>query len=151
MAYSADQVQALAPDTSSAANGRKLANSRHWRGLGRNDDAVWGECQGSAVYQVRAELASMAIKCTCPSHKFPCKHGLALLLLALDADAVPEAEPPEWVVTWLTKRAAPEHPRPTRTDPSPSAGVAAAPTKEQLRRIEKREALIAQGLSALDL
>lgn len=151
MAYTADQILALAPDSGSAANGRKLANLRHWRALGRSDAAVWGECQGSAVYQVRAELASMAVKCTCPSHKFPCKHGLALLLLAVDPGAVPEAEPPEWVASWLAKRAAPERTSPTKAEKSPEAEAAAGPTKDQARRIAKREALIAQGLTALDL
>lgn len=155
MAYTADQVLALAPDAGSAANGRKLANARHWKALGRSDAAIWGECQGSAVYQVRAELASMAVKCTCPSHKFPCKHGLALLLLAVDPGAVPEAEPPEWVASWLAKRAATDHAKPTMpakaATSSDGDAAATGPTKDQLRRIEKREALVAQGLVALDL
>lgn len=151
MAYTADQVLALAPDSGSAANGRTLANAHHWRALGRSDAAVWGECQGSAVYQVRAELASMAVKCTCPSHKFPCKHGLALLLLAADPGAMPQAEPPEWVASWLAKRAAPDHAKPAKAPTPSGAGTPTAPTKDQQRRIEKREALIAQGLAALDL
>lgn len=151
MGYTPDQVLALAPDGGSAANGRKLANARHWSGLGRSAAAVWGECQGSATYQVRAELASMAVKCTCPSHKFPCKHGLALLLLALDPGVVPEAEPPEWVASWLAKRATPDHARPAKAATPTESGAAPEPTKDQSRRIAKREALIAQGLAALDL
>ena len=151
MAYTADQVLALAPDSGSAANGRKLANARHWKALGRSEAAVWGECQGSAVYQVRAELASMAVKCTCPSHKFPCKHGLALLLLAVDPGAVPVAEPPDWVASWLAKRAAPDHAKPAKAETTAGVDTPTGPTKEQQRRIEKREALIAQGIAALDL
>ena len=31
--------------------------------------------------QVQVALAELASKCSCPSRKFPCKHGLALLLM----------------------------------------------------------------------
>ena len=92
MHLSSEQVLALAPDAGSAAAGKKLANTRHWRNLGQNAEAAWGECQGSALYQVRVELATFAVKCTCPSHKFPCKHGLGLLLLATNATDVPTAD-----------------------------------------------------------
>lgn len=147
MRYTAEQVLALAPDAGSAANGRKLAAARHWRNLGQSDEAVWGECQGSALYQVRAELATFGVKCTCPSHKFPCKHGLALLLLAIDAKAVPQAEPPEWVASWLAKRATASEVKHEKA--AKAAGE--APSKDQEKRIAKREALVASGLDALDL
>src|SRR6188768_2447043 len=72
------QIDALAPDPAAAAAGRKLASPATWSGLGRDDAAFWGECQGSAVYRVVFERASLAYKCTCPSFKRPCKHALAL-------------------------------------------------------------------------
>ena len=39
--------------------------------------------QGSAAspYQTGIDLSEPAFQCTCPSHKFPCKHGLGLFLL----------------------------------------------------------------------
>ena len=149
MHLSSDQVLALAPDTSSAAAGKKLANTRHWRNLGQNAEAAWGECQGSALYQVRVELATFAVKCTCPSHKFPCKHGLGLLLLATNAADVPTAEPPDWVAQWLSRRAtsaASAH-KPDQQEKAASP----ATTGQQIRRAQKREALVLRGLDTLDL
>src|SRR6185503_11498972 len=62
-----EQVLALAPDASAAAAGRKLATAKPWRMLGQNARALWGECQGSAVYQVRVDRNDMVAKCSCPS------------------------------------------------------------------------------------
>src|SRR6266436_8524832 len=101
----ADQVTSMAPDASSTAAGKKLANTKHWQQIGQNSDALWGECQGSALYQVRIALPMLTIQCSCPSRKQPCKHGLGLLLLAANTPkAVPVSEPPEWITTWLSKR-----------------------------------------------
>jgi hypothetical protein len=149
---SSEQVLALAPDSSSAAAGKKLANTRHWKNLGQNTEAVWGECQGSALYQVRADTVTFTVKCTCPSHKFPCKHGIGLLLLATDAGNVPSADPPDWVTEWLSRRKATaarkaeEHEKPVK--PETSAGP--VPTEQQ-KRIQKRESLVLKGLDSLDL
>jgi len=73
----------LAPDESSAKAARGLARPQRWSELGSTDSLVWGKCLGSAKlpYQVTVELNGPAFKCTCPSRKFPCKHGLALLML----------------------------------------------------------------------
>lgn len=147
MQLTSDSVLALAPDASSAAAGKKLANSRHWQGLGLSAEAVWGECQGSALYQVRVELATYAAKCTCPSHKFPCKHTLGLLLLAATTHDVPQGEPPVWVSEWLAKRAAVHTSTANTERPKASAESAA---RAQARRAEKREALVALGLDSLD-
>ncbi|MGO8951500.1 MAG: SWIM zinc finger family protein [Ktedonobacterales bacterium] len=147
MLLSSDQVLALAPDTTSAAAGKKLANVRYWRNLGQSPLAAWGECQGSALYQVRVELATFAVKCTCPSHKFPCKHGLGLLLLATDAKIVPSSEPPEWVMEWLSKRAATTH----KSEKQPPESRSVTPKQDQRKRVQKREALVSQGLNTLDL
>jgi hypothetical protein len=141
------QVLALAPDASSAANGKKEADVRRWRNLGQSPEAAWGECQGSALYQVRVDLGTLSVKCTCPSHKFPCKHGLGLMLLALDPKSVPTAEPPQWVAEWLAKRAAANEQKQEKV----ARTATEEPTKEQLKRQEKREALVLQGLDSLDL
>lgn len=148
MQLTSDQVLALAPDSGSAANGKKLANPRHWRNLGQSDAAIWGECQGSALYQVRVELATFAVKCSCPSHKFPCKHGLGLLLLATDPGTVPVAEPPEWVSAWLARRSVTVEKKASTPEKKPHDASSAV---VQSRRLAKRESLIAQGLDSLDL
>src|SRR5919107_2222895 len=82
---SVEGIAALAPDPKVAAAGRKLGVPRSWDSPGRADGALWGECKGSAVYQVRVDLSDLAVKCSCPSRKQPCKHAIGLLFLSLGA------------------------------------------------------------------
>lgn len=106
-AYTPEQVLELAPDSSSAKSGRELAVEKKWQNLGASDRALWGECQGSGTkpYQTRVDLSGPAFKCSCPSRKFPCKHGLALFLLALQkAELFLQSEAPGWVSEWLASR-----------------------------------------------
>ena len=146
MNLTADQVLALAPDASSASAGKKLGNPKSWQGLGQNAEAVWGECQGSALYQVRVDLQDMSVRCSCPSRKFPCKHGLGLMLLAASTPAaIPQATPPEWVSEWLAKRASDATKRETRTKAVEVDPVA------QAKRADKRLAQVAKGVEGLDL
>jgi hypothetical protein len=105
--WTTEQVLALAPDSGSAAAGRGLATTRTWGALGRSERAAWGECQGSGAkpYQTRIDLEGPAFLCSCPSRKFPCKHALGLLLLLVgEPAAVPDSEPPGWVMEWLATR-----------------------------------------------
>jgi hypothetical protein len=102
-----DQILSLAPDDSSAKAAKGLLAPAKWPTLGSNDAAIWGECQGSGSkpYQVSIDLAGPTFKCTCPSRKFPCKHGLAVYLLrAQKADAFTAHDPPPWVAEWLASR-----------------------------------------------
>lgn len=144
-----DQVLALAPDASAASAGKKLGSTKFWKNLGQNAQALWGECQGSALYQIKVDLTTLTSQCSCPSRKLPCKHSLGLLYIAAtEVTAFPVGEPPEWVAIWLTKRLASSM-RKTAKDssPSPSESSQAA----QAKRVEKRQALIARGLDSLDL
>lgn len=77
------QVEQFAPDDKSVKAALKLARPGPWSETGSTDTLVWGKCQGSGKtpYQVSVDLTGPAVKCTCPSRKFPCKHGVALLLL----------------------------------------------------------------------
>jgi hypothetical protein len=140
-------VQGMAPDAGAAANGRKLAAARHWKNLGRDERALWGECQGSALYQVRVDLADCATACTCPSRKFPCKHALGLLFLAAgSAGELAEGPAPEWVDAWLSKRAASAQAKETR-----AAAPAKPPdAKQQAARAARREARVDEGLDVLE-
>ncbi len=107
MNLSVDQVLALAPDASSAKAGRGLAGPAPWSRLGRDERAVWGECQGSGKlpYQTQVDQTGPAFHCSCPSRKFPCKHGLGLLLLLAEQPArFQDGAPPEWVTKWLAMR-----------------------------------------------
>lgn len=151
--YTADQALALASDEQVKRDGRKHATARFWKNQGRSAEALWGECQGSALYQVRVELATLAAKCSCPSRKQPCKHVVGLLLLALEEKALPEGEPPAWVGDWLAKRAAAAaaEAAPKKQEKAEAQKTDAGPSAEQVKRAQRREALVAQGLETLDL
>lgn len=136
-----DQILAAAPDAQVAAAGKKLADAKHWRNVGADDDALWGECQGSALYQVRVSLATLAAKCTCPSRKFPCKHAVGLLLMHAQNPAARAARP-EWVASWLAMR----------TETAERKTAKAAPDPEgQAKRAAQRHERVLEGLEALDL
>ncbi len=105
--WTTEQVLALAPDAASAKNGRGLAIRQKWVSLGCQQAVIWGECQGSGKnpYRTQIDLSEPAFRCSCPSRKFPCKHGLGLfLLLAEQPGEITAAEPPAWVSEWLTSR-----------------------------------------------
>jgi len=105
--WSRAQVLELAPDAGSAKAGQGLARAAAWRTLGCTDQALWGEIQGSGKnpYQVRIDLSEPAFKCSCPSRKFPCKHGIGLLLIFADQPgAFTAGDAPDWVTDWLERR-----------------------------------------------
>jgi hypothetical protein len=139
-------VAALAPDARVAAAGRKLGAPRSWESPGRSDDALWGECRGSAVYQVRVDLSDLAVKCSCPSRKHPCKHGIGLLFLHLETP-LPTAPAPDWVTDWLARRAASARAR--NSDGKREEAVPDPEARE--KRARKRLSRVAAGLEALDL
>lgn len=102
--FNRDQVIAAAPDSDSVKKAEKLAKPDKWKIVAENEQALWGEIQGSGLYQVAIDLEQLAFKCSCPSYKKPCKHGLALALLKAHAYEITKTTPPEWVTTWLNKR-----------------------------------------------
>jgi len=107
MTLTIEGVLALAPDDASVRAARGLASPAKWPVLGANDEAVWGECQGSGSkpYQTQVDLSGPAFRCTCPSRKFPCKHGLALLIIqAESSDLFRTTASPAWVTEWLASR-----------------------------------------------
>ncbi|WP_459709088.1 SWIM zinc finger family protein [Actinophytocola sp. KF-1] len=139
--WTVERVLALAPDTGSAKAARGLANPRTWSDLGSNSSLVWGKCQGSArsPYQVTVDLNEPAFRCTCPSRKFPCKHGLALLLLWAANDGVvadlETAEP--FAADWAAERAARATTSAATKTPDPEA---------QAKRQAERESLMSAGI-----
>jgi len=109
MHYTRDQVLKLAPDDASAKAGQQLATNAKWVTKNINSRALWGDCQGSGKtpYKTIIDLENIAFKCSCPSRKFPCKHGLGLMLFyTQDPSAFnTTAELPAHVAEWLDKRA----------------------------------------------
>lgn len=107
MQLSMEGVVALAPDEASAKAARGLTSASKWPLLGASEAAAWGECQGSGSkpYQTQVDFNGPAFRCSCPSRKFPCKHGLALLMMrAQDASLFKAADAPAWVSEWLASR-----------------------------------------------
>ena len=147
--WTPESVLALAPDDSSAKAGQGLASARKWSALGRSPAALWGEIKGSGAqpYQTRIDLSEPAFKCSCPSRKFPCKHGLGLLLIfAKEPAAFQSSEPPDWVADWLSTR----EKRTEKRAEKAAAETAAPPDPEaQAKRVAQREARVADGLAQL--
>lgn len=108
MTLTMEGVLALAPDDASAKAARGLTAPGKWPLLGADGHVAWGECQGSGSkpYQTQADLTGPVFRCSCPSRKFPCKHGLALLLIRAQSPDLFKADaPPAWVAEWLASRA----------------------------------------------
>lgn len=151
--WTADQVAAMAPDPASAKAGQGLASTRKWVLLARDARALWGECQGSGSrpYQVIVDAAEPAFRCSCPSRKFPCKHGLGLLLLyAAQPTVVTEAEAePRWVSDWLAMREAKAEKK-TEKATAPPAPERAPDPAAQAKRAAQREERVRAGLDDLE-
>jgi hypothetical protein len=151
--WSPEQIMALAPDASSQKAARGLASPGRWTGTGWQPDgeppSIWGLCAGSGAkpYQTVVDLAEPAYRCSCPSRKFPCKHGLGLLLV-WSAGGLAEAEPPDWVAEWHAGRAKRKATRAEAAEVTPEKAeqrrVAAAKTAA------KRADRVAGGLSELE-
>ena len=149
--WTEQQVAQLAPDAASVAAARKLAKPGPWFDTGSTDALVWGKCQGSGAtpYQVSVDLTGPAFKCSCPSRKFPCKHGLALLLLWVGGDgSVADAETPaDFADDWAKQRQG-------RSAGSPAAAAKPSqPVDPALRakRVAQRQATMTAGLSDFGL
>ncbi len=109
ISWTTQHVAALAPDAASLKAGEKLGLPTKWQTLGRADSLLWGEIKGSGKnpYQTSIALEEPAFKCSCPSRKFPCKHGIALaLVFAASPTTFTPGEPLAWVQEWLDKRGA---------------------------------------------
>jgi hypothetical protein len=109
MMISQGAIEAAAPDQASlkAALGLQAASKWSDRQASADGVLVWGACQGSGAnpYRVVVDLSDLGTKCTCPSRKFPCKHGLALMLLRQRGPGdFPSAPVPDWVSDWLGRR-----------------------------------------------
>jgi len=144
MLFTLEQIARLAPDDASLKAAKTLASPAKWPTLGADEAALWGECQGSGAkpYQVQMDAAGPAFRCSCPSRKFPCKHGLALLLLHTDKPQNFSASPPPaWVEEWLASRrqkAEKQEQKKSQDTAAPPDPQAAA--KREAKRIERMSA-----------
>ncbi|HEX2533981.1 MAG TPA: SWIM zinc finger family protein [Chitinophagaceae bacterium] len=145
MHLSEDQILTLAPDESSKKAGKDLSGPGKWVTRGRNDTALWGECQGSGSkpYQTVMDTTAIAFKCSCPSRKFPCKHGLGLALLYARQQALfTETEAPAWAAEWLARRAGAAEKKAAPKESVPDEAG-------QLKRRQAREQKVLDGTADL--
>lgn len=95
-------------DNATLKAGKALANTSKWTSRFAHEKALWGFCQGSGAmpYFTQIDTQNLAFKCSCPSRKFPCKHGVGLAFLFLnDQNAFVETtELDDRVGEWLEKR-----------------------------------------------
>ncbi|MBU3843523.1 MAG: SWIM zinc finger family protein [Candidatus Anaerobiospirillum pullicola] len=163
------EVESLSPDASSLKAARGLVKQAKWPLLAYSEQALWGHCQGSGknpyVAMVDLSQPEIAFKCSCPSRKFPCKHGLALLLNFVEhQDWFLSAAEPANVTEWLEKRAATAQKKEQRSqdkldkakaalEKAQQAAQEAAAGKAQVKSASliKREAAIAEGVAELKL
>jgi hypothetical protein len=153
MNWTTEQILALAPDAASAKAGQGLATARKWYTLGADELTAWGLCQGSGKdpYQTQIDLTEPAFRCSCPSRKFPCKHGLGLfLLLAAQHQAFKEKQQPPWVVEWIASRAKRAQQRSERRTKE-EAGEKPVDAVARAKRAASREAKVIAGLESLEL
>lgn len=156
MNYSVEQIVALAPDAASAKAGRSLATASKWQNVGKDERAVWGECQGSGAkpYQTVIDLSEPAFKCSCPSRKFPCKHALGLFLLVANQPNTTTTTPPDWAAEWLTKRdqqAQRKTEAAQKAAEEPDEATLARRAAQKAKRSLDREAKVVAGLKELEL
>ena len=140
-----DQILTLAPDEPSKKAGKELANLSKWVTKAFNDQAIWGECQGSGSkpYQTQIDITDIAFKCSCPSRKFPCKHGIALgLMYARQPKSFHESQMPAWVSAWINGRSQKEEKKTEKKE---------KPVDEasQAKRQQAREQKVADGIEEL--
>lgn len=155
MALDVRAIEALAPDQSSLKAAAGLTKPAKWSGIAGSDDGtlIWGMCAGSGAnpYKVAVDLRDNGSKCTCPSRKFPCKHGLALMWMKAEAmTAFPGGEPPEWVGDWLKRRRGAPVAHGTVGKDASAAAEGDEDVAEDPKAIAKRDAASARRLAEND-
>ena len=145
--WTTERVLSLAPDAASASAGQGLATPKKWTLIARSDRALWGLCQGSGKdpYQARIDLSEPAFKCGCPSRKFPCKHGLGLLLLfAKSPEAFTTQTEPGWVEEWLASRSQRAE---KKVERAKEAAEKAPDPLARAKRLAQRDARVEEGVA----
>lgn len=153
-------VAEMAPNDKALVDGRGLIKKGALKKLARNDDGslVFGQCQGSGKlpYEVSMDLAAggdrPTVRCSCPSHQFPCKHGLALMLAYVANGAkLPVQEPPAALLEKRTKAAARAEKKAAAPADAPrkvDKAAAAKKTKEQTEALETLETFVIDLVNA---
>ena len=96
-------IPLFSPDARSIKAAQVYATSARWSELGQDSGILWGTCQGTDDYECYVEVSAeppdrWEAGCLCPSSKHPCKHTIALLLLAAKGEEIPNSPVPEGLV-----------------------------------------------------
>ena len=142
-------ARSLAPDDGTLTRAQSFASPRKWIFVERNERALWGECSGSGSEPYRAvvDMNGPAYKCTCPVKRFPCKHTLALLLMAADGhvDTFGKNPPPQYVTDWLDNR---DRRNAAKAEPRTEEQLAKSEASKDKTRTERLE-LMEDGIADL--
>lgn len=111
-----DLINQVSPDAASTSNGRKLSSSGKFQNLMKNAEGTvfWGECAGSGKNPYRVSLqiedgsSNVTSRCSCPSRKFPCKHGIGLMFEIIANKTFTVGEMSEELSAKVEKKAAAE-------------------------------------------
>ena len=127
--------------------GRDIGTPRKWELVGGDSEILWGLAMGSgkSPYQTMVCLPDLTTKCSCPSRKFPCKHALGLMFLAVSAPPS-AAERPPWVTEWITARAARAEKAQVATQEKSTKPI---DEKAAEKRRVQREGRVAEGVALL--
>lgn len=150
ISLSEDTVQRIAPDSEAVQAARGLLRKNSFLDPGISADQTWllGRCKGSGKqpYEVSVDMADPSqpmCRCTCPSRKFPCKHGLGLLLLYLQSAAqFSEREPTPELLAKREKKAVREQKK--------AEDGAAVPRKVNKAALAKKASAQRDGLDLLE-
>lgn len=151
--FTEEQVIQLAPDAASLKAGKSLASELKWLSLSCNERALWGEMQGSGKdpYRTIIDLNNVAFKCSCPSRKFPCKHGLGLLLIYTQKTEVLSPAEPAWVQDWINKRQDKSENKASGETPENNPAKEEKQKKDKAKRQQDRITKVKEGVAELDL
>lgn len=145
------QILALAPNASAAANGRKISDKGGFVRLERSADDTyyWGECTGSGQSNYTTSIdfidpAAPMLRCSCPSRQFPCKHGLALMYEIMRQKPFAVCEIPEDI---LKKRGKKQSREEKKAQPPEAGALKAEPKVNKSARTKK----LKKQLEGLDL
>jgi hypothetical protein len=152
--FTEQQVETLAPDTSSLKAGKSLSNANGWLIKQFNQRVLWGEIKGSGSkpYRTQIDIQNIAFKCSCPSFKFPCKHGIGLMLAFAkqpDVFSTTDSEP-DWVKEWMDKRVQKAEKKVNETAESKTT-IDEKAQKSKEKRQNDRLIQVTQGVAELEL
>ncbi|MEA5403578.1 SWIM zinc finger family protein [Arcicella sp. DC2W] len=155
MNFSEQQVEILAPDAASLKAGRALSNANQWLAKQFSDRVLWGEIKGSGSkpYRTQIDLQNIAYKCSCPSFKFPCKHGIGLMLaFAKQPTLFSKSDlEPDWVKEWIDKRISKAEKIEVKIESESSSNTDEKAQKSKEKRQTERLLQVEGGVAELEL